>query len=179
MNSFKKKDKKLKRKHDKKRKRSKTKKRSSSDSSSSDSSSTSSSSDEKYKKRKHKNKDKHKRRKIEKKPDNKTKTIGESSKTTIVVTETTEDADFSIPLDLMNTNHNAPETKEAYEKRQNIVRRVVDEETGRVRLIKGDGEILEEIVSKERHREINKNATKSDGMNYSNKMLGWAKNNSK
>lgn len=31
------------------------------------------------------------------------------------------------------------------------------------RLIKGDGEILEEIVSRERHKEINKQATKGDG----------------
>lgn len=31
------------------------------------------------------------------------------------------------------------------------------------RLIKGDGEVLEEIVSKERHTEINRKATKGDG----------------
>jgi len=31
------------------------------------------------------------------------------------------------------------------------------------RLIKGDGEVLEEIVSRERHKEINKQATKGDG----------------
>jgi len=43
------------------------------------------------------------------------------------------------------------------------MRRVYDEETGRHRLIKGDGEVLEEIVSRERHKEINKQATKGDG----------------
>jgi len=32
-----------------------------------------------------------------------------------------------------------------------------------LRLIKGDGEVLEQIVSRERHKEINKQATKGDG----------------
>lgn len=32
-----------------------------------------------------------------------------------------------------------------------------------LRLIKGDGEVLEHIVSRERHKEINKQATKGDG----------------
>lgn len=31
------------------------------------------------------------------------------------------------------------------------------------RLIKGDGEVLEEIVSRDRHKEINRQATKGDG----------------
>lgn len=30
------------------------------------------------------------------------------------------------------------------------------------RLIKGDGEVLEEIVSRDRHREINRQATQGD-----------------
>ncbi|XP_048820037.1 ADP-ribosylation factor-like protein 6-interacting protein 4 isoform X1 [Lagopus muta] len=49
-----------------------------------------------------------------------------------------------------------PMTKEEWDARQSVIRRVVDPETGRTRLIKGDGEVLEEIVSKERHKEINK-----------------------
>ncbi|XP_051546104.1 ADP-ribosylation factor-like protein 6-interacting protein 4 isoform X2 [Myxocyprinus asiaticus] len=49
-----------------------------------------------------------------------------------------------------------PLTKEEYEARQSVIRRVYDSETGRTRLIRGDGEILEEIVSQERHKEINK-----------------------
>lgn len=31
------------------------------------------------------------------------------------------------------------------------------------RLIKGDGEVLEEIVSRDRHKEINRQATNADG----------------
>ena len=38
------------------------------------------------------------------------------------------------------------------------------------RLIKGDGEILEEIVSRERHREINRQATLGDGVYFQNKV---------
>ncbi|CAK9805513.1 ADP-ribosylation factor-like protein 6-interacting protein 4 [Anthophora plagiata] len=57
----------------------------------------------------------------------------------------------------------APMTKEEWEKKQSVIRKIYDEETGRYRLIKGDGEVLEEIVSRERHKEINKQATKGDG----------------
>ncbi|XP_015769410.1 PREDICTED: ADP-ribosylation factor-like protein 6-interacting protein 4 isoform X2 [Acropora digitifera] len=56
-----------------------------------------------------------------------------------------------------------PMTKEEYEKQQAQVKRVYDPETGRHRLVKGTGEILEEIVSKARHNSINKNATRGDG----------------
>ncbi|CAG5136381.1 unnamed protein product, partial [Candidula unifasciata] len=63
-----------------------------------------------------------------------------------------------------------PMTKEEWEKQQSVIRRVYDEETGRERLIKGDGEILEEIVSKERHGEINKTATRGDGKFYAKQM---------
>ncbi|XP_069789656.1 ADP-ribosylation factor-like protein 6-interacting protein 4 isoform X2 [Narcine bancroftii] len=63
-----------------------------------------------------------------------------------------------------------PMTKEEWEARQSVVRRVVDPETGRKRLIKGDGEVLEEIVSQERHKEINKRATKGDGFTFQVRM---------
>uniref|UniRef100_A0A8C5RJ76 ADP-ribosylation factor-like protein 6-interacting protein 4 n=1 Tax=Laticauda laticaudata TaxID=8630 RepID=A0A8C5RJ76_LATLA len=49
-----------------------------------------------------------------------------------------------------------PMTKEEWDARQSVIRKVLDPETGRMRLIKGDGEILEEIVTKDRHKEINK-----------------------
>ena len=68
-------------------------------------------------------------------------------------------------------------TKEEWEKQQSIVRRVYDPDTGRhrcfhiqpciefcqcfmcaacFRLVKGDGEIVEEIVSREQQRNINR-----------------------
>lgn len=63
-----------------------------------------------------------------------------------------------------------PMTKEEWEKKQSVIRRVYDPETGRDRLVKGDGEILEEIVSYQRHKEINKQATQGDGLYYAHKM---------
>lgn len=161
MNSIKKKEKKLKKKHDKKHKKDKKKRRSSSSSSSSTSSSSSSSSDEKHKRKKHK-KD-HKRHREHK--------SGECSKQ---ADPTLPDEDFSIPIHLMDNKLKAPETREEYEKRQSVIRRVIDPETGRTRLIKGDGEILEEIVSRDRHQDINKLATQTDGQVYQNKTIGWA-----
>ncbi|CAG0918246.1 unnamed protein product [Notodromas monacha] len=88
-----------------------------------------------------------------------------------------------------------PMTKEEWEAQQSVVRRVHDPETGRdrlvfdlrqndgldfiktkrlvlfiFRLIKGDGEVIEDCVSRARHLEINKKATASDG-EYFQKIL--------
>ncbi|KAF0033884.1 hypothetical protein F2P81_013950 [Scophthalmus maximus] len=63
-----------------------------------------------------------------------------------------------------------PLTKEEYEARQSVIRRVVDHETGRTRLVRGEGEIIEEMVSKEKHKEINKQATKGDGNAFQRKL---------
>ncbi|KAM3959790.1 uncharacterized protein ACR2FA_006212 [Aphomia sociella] len=75
-----------------------------------------------------------------------------------------EESPADIPIELMEKSKAmAPMTKEEWEQRQSVVRRVLDEETGRHRLIKGDGEVLEEIVSRDRHKQINKQATRADG----------------
>uniref|UniRef100_A0A8C7DZQ5 ADP-ribosylation factor-like protein 6-interacting protein 4 n=1 Tax=Naja naja TaxID=35670 RepID=A0A8C7DZQ5_NAJNA len=63
-----------------------------------------------------------------------------------------------------------PMTKEEWDARQSVIRKVLDPETGRMRLIKGDGEILEEIVTKDRHKEINKQASRGDGLSFQMKM---------
>ena len=60
----------------------------------------------------------------------------------------------------------APMTKEQYDEKQSVVRKVFDEDTGRMRLVKGDGEIIEEIVSASRQKEINKAATLGDGNSF-------------
>lgn len=77
-----------------------------------------------------------------------------------------EGPSMDVPIELMDTSNvksMAPMTKEEWEKKQSVVKRVYDESTGRHRLIKGDGEVVEEIVSKNRHKEINRQATKGDG----------------
>uniref|UniRef100_A0A0A9YPC9 ADP-ribosylation factor-like protein 6-interacting protein 4 n=1 Tax=Lygus hesperus TaxID=30085 RepID=A0A0A9YPC9_LYGHE len=79
-----------------------------------------------------------------------------------------------VPLDLPKMEEErpkmAPMTKEEWDKRQSVIRRVYDETTGRHRLIKGDGEVLEEIVSRDRHKEINRLATAGDGAYFQSKL---------
>lgn len=78
--------------------------------------------------------------------------------------EQNESETCDIPLDLMDKSKAmAPMTKEQWEKQQSSVRRVYDESTGRWRLIKGTGEVIEEIVSRDRHKLINQQATRGDG----------------
>lgn len=40
------------------------------------------------------------------------------------------------------------------------------------RIIKGDGEILEEIVTRDKHKQINQEATRSDGQTYQRNSVG-------
>lgn len=175
MNSCKPKVKKFKKKHEKKHKKKVKKRRSSSSSDSSSSSSTSCSSSS--------SSDKHRRKKLKKRhkkdcKDNRLPTPYAAS-TSSKPTAPPPEEDFSIPIHLMDSSHKKPETREEYEKRQSVIRKVVDPETSRTRLIKGDGEILEEIVSRDRHLEINRQATQTDGQVYQNKTIGWAINSDK
>merc|ERR1719356_647460 len=72
---------------------------------------------------------------------------------------------------LANMKRMVPMTKEEWEKQQSVVRRVYDEDTGRVRLVKGSGEILEECVSKERQQAINKQAAQADGQSFQKDLI--------
>jgi hypothetical protein len=56
-----------------------------------------------------------------------------------------------------------PMTKEMYEREANKVRQVFDPNTGRVRLVKGTGEILEQMVSKAEQKRIRELSTRWDG----------------
>ena len=60
-----------------------------------------------------------------------------------------------------------PMTKEEYEKQQNIVREVYDPQSGRYRLVRGTGEIIERIVSRNDHQRINQIARRNDGLSFS------------
>ncbi|KAI8915318.1 nuclear RNA-splicing-associated protein-domain-containing protein [Powellomyces hirtus] len=59
-----------------------------------------------------------------------------------------------------------PQTRAEYEQEQSTVREVFDPLSGRTRLVKGSGEIIERIVTKAQHREINRVATAGDGATY-------------
>ncbi|CAH3995440.1 unnamed protein product [Pieris brassicae] len=150
--------------------KSKKKRRSSDDSSGSDSTSGSSdSSQEKKKLRKLKKKLKREKKKTEKALKKKLKEEIKKLKKTRRSSSRSidggkDEVSSDIPIELMEKSKAmAPMTKEEWEKKQSVVRRVLDEETGRYRLIKGDGEVLEEIVSRDRHKQINREATGADG----------------
>uniref|UniRef100_A0A1B6LI92 ADP-ribosylation factor-like protein 6-interacting protein 4 n=1 Tax=Graphocephala atropunctata TaxID=36148 RepID=A0A1B6LI92_9HEMI len=79
-----------------------------------------------------------------------------------------------VPSDLRTKAQSmAPMSKAEWDKQQSIIRRVYDEETGRTRLIRGEGEILEEIVSRKRHRVINRQATQGDGEFFQSNLKKW------
>jgi Nuclear RNA-splicing-associated protein len=64
-----------------------------------------------------------------------------------------------------------PMTREQYEAERAVVRQVYDAETGRVRLVRGTGEVIEQIVSRHDHLRINRTATRGDGASYATQVL--------
>jgi len=164
------KEKKLKKRSKKKRKKHRS---SSSDSSSDSSSSSSSSEDESSKKRKKKSKKNKsklkKKKKASKKSEKKVTEVPQQPPTIPVVPE----ADVGPNISLSSSKIRAPMTKAEWEKQQSTLRWIIDPETGRKRfnttftdcyrfililfiqffhsrLVNGGGEIMEEIVTKER-----------------------------
>jgi hypothetical protein len=67
-----------------------------------------------------------------------------------------------------------PMTREQYEQEQSQIRSIYDVESGRVRLIRGTGEIIESIVPKSQHHRINQIATRTDGSTYTRNILHQA-----
>ena len=60
----------------------------------------------------------------------------------------------------------APMSRAAWEVQESVVREVYDPLSGRTRLIRGSGEVIERIVSREQHAAINATATAGDGSYY-------------
>lgn len=65
-----------------------------------------------------------------------------------------------------------PMRREEFEAQQQIIREVYDPESGRYRLVRGTGEIIERIVSRQDHERINKAATRGDGVSYARNVMG-------
>ena len=68
----------------------------------------------------------------------------------------------------------APMSREQYEALQSQIREVYDEESGRYRLVRGTGEIIERIVSRDDHQSINQRATRGDGASFSKQIMNRA-----
>eukprot|EP00979_Chaetoceros_neogracilis_P002324 scaffold405_cov241-Chaetoceros_neogracile.AAC.3 len=88
-------------------------------------------------------------------------------------------ADKKTDAQITNKRRMVPMTKEEYEMQQSTVREVYDPESGRYRLVKGTGEIIERIVSRSDHERINKIATKGDGMSFTRHIRDAAQRQSK
>lgn len=72
----------------------------------------------------------------------------------------------NVSIGSRSKNYMAATTPAEYAAQQSVLRKELDPETGRVRLVKGTGEIIEEIVSKSRQQEINREATRADGASF-------------
>lgn len=59
-----------------------------------------------------------------------------------------------------------PMTQCEYSKLQSTIREVIDPHSGRIRHVRGTGEIIERIVSREEHLRLNRNATVRDGNGF-------------
>jgi hypothetical protein len=68
-----------------------------------------------------------------------------------------------------------PMSREQYEAQQSQVREVYDPESGRYRLVRGTGEIIERIVSRADHAAINQRATQGDGSSFTRSIYQAAK----
>ncbi|CAG8592948.1 3146_t:CDS:2 [Funneliformis caledonium] len=68
-----------------------------------------------------------------------------------------------------------PQTQKEYEAERSVIKEVIDPVDGRVRLIRGSGEILERIVSREEHKRINIQATMGDALTYQKKWMSDAR----
>jgi hypothetical protein len=65
-----------------------------------------------------------------------------------------------------------PMTQQQYQALQSQIHEVMDPHTGRTRWMRGTGEIVERIVSKQEHANLNAAATRGDGMGFSRDVLG-------
>jgi hypothetical protein len=68
-----------------------------------------------------------------------------------------------------------PMSREQYEAQQSQIREVYDPESGRYRLVRGTGEIIERIVSRADHAAINQQATQGDGSSFARSIYRAAK----
>ena len=72
---------------------------------------------------------------------------------------------------VQNKDRKAPMTREEYEVLRNTVHEVYDEQSRRYRLVRGTGEIIERIVSRQDHQSINRQATYGDGRSFARQVF--------
>lgn len=72
-----------------------------------------------------------------------------------------------------------PMSRAEYEQRQSQIREVYDPQSGRTRLIRGDGEVIERLVSRDMHHHINQLATRGDGTSFARSVMDKATSKSR
>lgn len=84
-----------------------------------------------------------------------------------------QEAEASAPSQLKTTNQptkptssKGPMTQAQYQALYSQIREVIDPHTGRTRWQRGTGEIVERIVSREEHKNLNTSATRGDGASF-------------
>lgn len=70
-----------------------------------------------------------------------------------------------------------PMSKQDYEQQQSQIRHVFDAASGRMRLVRGTGEIIESIVSRAQHESTNRMATAHDGCFFAGSTMHRANQN--
>jgi hypothetical protein len=95
--------------------------------------------------------------------------VATTTATTMTTTTTTTDDPPGVPKErppATSARSRGPMTQSEYLEMQSIVREVIDPNTGRVRTMRGTGEVIERIVSREEHARLNRYATSGDGSGY-------------
>jgi hypothetical protein len=85
----------------------------------------------------------------------------ECGKSSVTVTTTKNP-----PMTVTSNQPKGPLTQQQYLELQSQIREVVDPHTGRKRWMRGTGEIVERIVSRDEHLSLNKTATRGDGSSF-------------
>uniref|UniRef100_A0A7S3Y5I9 ADP-ribosylation factor-like protein 6-interacting protein 4 n=1 Tax=Heterosigma akashiwo TaxID=2829 RepID=A0A7S3Y5I9_HETAK len=126
-------------------------------------------------KKKHNRKEKKKKGREEQKKERKEKTAQKKERKKECIERNDDSKDNSEKLEVPDSQNSVkkqrrlamvPMRREEYEAQQSVVREILDLETGRMRLVKGSGEIIERIVSKEEHARINAKSTLCDGSSF-------------
>ena len=78
------------------------------------------------------------------------------------------------PETTVQTEPKGPMTQAQYLQLQSQIREVVDPATGRIRLVRGTGEIIERIVSRNEHQNLNAQATRGDGDGFARQVARQA-----
>lgn len=92
--------------------------------------------------------------------------VDDAKAVTATTPQPAESKDSNSAFAAKPTKSKGPMTQQQYLELQSQIRDVIDPHTGRTRWMRGTGEIVERIVSKEEHSRLNQSATLGDGRGF-------------